>query len=136
MYEISYQLNSPNCIAEAVEDDLIVINLFSGKYYNMQGAAVHAWHALLNGAKPSQLLNANDWTEAEEQAFRHFLQLLVDESLIVAHARTINTELPLTILINDETSSFKVEVFTDMEEMLKLDPIHDADADIGWPHKQ
>ena len=135
MYDVSYRLNSPNCIAEAVEDDLIVINLFSGKYYNMRGAAALAWESLLNGTTPSQLLSVNNWTESQTQAFGQFLQLLVDESLIVEQTKAGSPELPMVILISDDPTPFQVDVFTDMEEMLRLDPIHEADSNIGWPHK-
>jgi hypothetical protein len=135
MYDVSYRLNSPNCIAEAVEDDLIVINLFSGKYYNMRGTAALAWESLINGSTPRQLLSANDWSNSQTQAFDQFLQLLVGENLIVEQTQAVSPESLMVILISDESSPFQVDVFTDMEEMLRLDPIHEADSNIGWPHK-
>ena len=135
MYDKSYQLNSPSCIAEAVEDDLIVINLLSGKYYNLRGAAAQAWRAMMSGVTPQQLLDANNWTEPQTQAFDQFLQLLVTESLMTAHGQINSSALAVTILLADHAATFEVDVFTDMEEMLRLDPIHDADTNIGWPNK-
>lgn len=135
MYDVSYRLNAPTCIAEAVDDDLIVINLVNGKYYNMRGSSALAWEALLEGCTPNQLLRANQWTDAETQAFGAFVQLLVDESLMVEHGPAGESASSVSIVLSEDPAPFQMDVFTDMEEMLRLDPVHEVDANVGWPHK-
>jgi hypothetical protein len=135
MLEKSYKLNSPSCIAEAVDGDLIVINLASGRYYNMHHETVFAWNALTSGISPSDLILGNTWNNAQQLNFQKYVQFLLNEQLIVAlSGQTLGLKAP-EILINEVGESFYVDVFTDMEEMLKLDPIHDANADTGWPNK-
>jgi hypothetical protein len=135
MLEERFQLNAPACIAEAVEDDLIVINLHSGRYYNMRGETVFGWQALIQGVTPGELLSANTWDSGQTERFKGFVQYLIDEQLLVPQeARTCKVTAPY-IELGGGTEPFLVDVFTDMEEMLLLDPIHDASVAAGWPHK-
>lgn len=135
MLDVAYRINAPTCISEAVEDDLILINLTTGLYYNMRHESAKAWQALEQGAKPSDLITANTWNETQCAQFQQYLQYLLDEQLLVICPDSGNqVEVP-RIDLSDTQDPFQVDVFTDMQEMLLLDPIHDASADLGWPHK-
>lgn len=135
MLESSYKINAPDCICEEVESDLIVINLLSGRYYNMRGASVSAWNMIVAGVTPAQLIKANTLTVEQQQAFEEYMTLLIKEELIVAATQESAEMVVLSIMLNNETSPFQVDIFTDMEEMLRLDPIHEADTNLGWPNK-
>ena len=135
MLETSYQLNAPACIAEAVENDLIIINLSSGRYYNMRHETVVVWQALTQGVTPANLLQFNDWDAQLQERFKAHLQFLLDEALLVPHDELMAAADAPRIELAGADNPFHVDVFTDMQEMLLLDPIHDADANVGWPHK-
>jgi hypothetical protein len=133
--ETHYRLNTPWCIAEAIEDDLIIINLATGRYYNMRQQSVSCWGALAQGVTPAELLVANTWDADQTSRFKNFLQYLLDEQLLVQQEVVVKSvEAPRIELIGD-TQTFLVDVFTDMQEMLLLDPIHDASKNAGWPNK-
>ncbi len=135
MLERSYRLNAPACIAEAVEDDLIIINLSSGRYYNIRHETVAVWQALTQGVTPANLLQVNDWDAQLQERFNAHLQFLLDEALLVPHDELLVAVDAPHINLADANNPFHVDVFTDMQEMLLLDPIHDTDANVGWPHK-
>ena len=135
MIDCSYQLNTPSCIAEAVDDDLIVINLATGRYYNMRHEAVACWHALTQGSTPADLLAANDWDDTQQARFNGFVQYLLLEQLLVPSPEPAPDRDERRIVCEAGREPFHIDVFTDMEEMLLLDPIHDASVDTGWPHK-
>jgi hypothetical protein len=135
MLEISYRLNSPSCIAEAVDDDLIVINLATGRYYNMRHETVACWQALIQGITPAALLAGNTWEIMQVTRFKDFVTYLVDEQLLVQQQSLPDNAMAPNIELGMRNDPFMIDVFTDMEEMLLLDPIHDASTDAGWPHK-
>lgn len=135
MLEKRFKFNAPACIAEAVENDLIVINLHSGRYYNMRGETVASWQALTQGVTPAELLGANTWNSGQTERFKGFVQHLLDEQLLVPQEAPTDKVTAPYIELGGGTEPFHVDVFTDMEEMLLLDPIHDASVDSGWPHK-
>lgn len=131
----SYRLNSPACIAEAVENDLIIINLSSGRYYNIRHETVAVWQALTQGVTPVNLLQANEWDVQLQERFKAHIQFLLDDALLVPDNELLAAVDAPRIDLADADNPFHVDVFTDMQEMLLLDPIHDADANVGWPHK-
>ena len=133
--DCSYKLNAPSCIAEAVEDDLIVINLATGRYYNMRHETVACWRALSQGVTPADLLAANDWNSVQQASFTQLVQQLVEEQLLIVSSEPAPAGDAPRIECSSGHEPFHVDVFTDMEEMLLLDPIHDASVDTGWPHK-
>jgi hypothetical protein len=135
MLDIQYCLNSPACIGEVVDDDLIVINLTSGRYYNMRHETVACWQALTQGITPNQLIVANTWTAAQASCFKTQIQYLLDEKLLVPLTEVARASCAPRIEIVDADKPFRIDVFTDMQEMLLLDPIHDASVDAGWPNK-
>jgi len=136
MLDQSYRLNAPNCISEAVEDDLIVINLGTGRYYNMRGSSVLAWHALMDGHAPVALIQANQWDADHLTAFEQFIAQLVSENLIVAAPTSSHENLAPIIAVQSSEDGFRLDIFTDMEEILGLDPIHEADNQgTGWPKR-
>lgn len=137
MHNTHFRLNAPNCISEEIEGDLIVINLSTGRYYNMRGISVKLWQALANGASPSSIIAANNWSMAQQSSMLRFLESLLEEGLLTKNdtpAQHIAPEVLTISILEDDP--FKMDVFTDMEEILGLDPIHEADTkDAGWPTK-
>jgi len=101
----------------------------------MRGASVSAWNMIVAGVTPAQLIKANTLTVEQQQAFEEYMTLLIKEELIVAATQESAEMVVLSIMLNNETSPFQVDIFTDMEEMLRLDPIHEADTNLGWPNK-
>lgn len=137
MLNTHYRLNSPNCISEEIEGDLIVINLSTGRYYNLRGPSVRLWQKLAEGTPPSLIGEANKWGETQLHLMTRFLESLIEEGLIVKNDVQTQYVAPQELLIQTlDDNSFQMDIFTDMEEILGLDPIHEADTtDAGWPTK-
>lgn len=137
MHNSHFRLNAPNCISEEIEGDLIVINLSTGRYYNMRGISVKLWQALVNGASPSSIITANNWSVIQQSSMLRFLESLMEEGLLVKNdtpAQHVAQEVLFISILEDDL--FQMDVFSDMEEILGLDPIHEADIkDAGWPNK-
>jgi hypothetical protein len=137
MHNSHFRLNAPNCISEEIEGDLIVINLSTGRYYNMRGISVKLWQALVNGASPSSIITANNWSVIQQSSMLRFLESLMEEGLLVKNdtpAQHVAQEVLFISTLEDDL--FQMDVFSDMEEILGLDPIHEADIkDVGWPNK-
>ena len=131
-----YVLNGPPVVAELIEGEVIAINLESGTYYSLLGASAKVWSLLLEGHSIGEILQGftsvgSDVDPAE--AIKGFVASLLAEGLILsrqgdepAPSRRIDTEPWLS-----EELSF--EHFSDMKEVLQLDPIHEADEEAGWP---
>ena len=119
-----------------MEDELVVINLESGCYYSLDPMATLLWTQLQKGCTADQMFKkfSADSPEKTLEEINTFITFLIDEELIAE--TTESADLALCDLESYDLA-FKtpcVQKFTDMQEMLLLDPIHEV-SDKGWPHE-
>lgn len=138
--------NYPGVVSETIEGETIVIHLKTGTYYSLERTAVDIWQVIEVGITLGELLTGmRQWydqnTEEEEMetSTRHFIKNLIQEELIVVDPNfqkdSENQSSRLQAAI--ETSVFTIptfEKYTDMQDLLLLDPIHEVDIS-GWPER-
>jgi hypothetical protein len=124
-----FRVNSPAVVFDASADDIVIINLVSGRYFRLDAASSLAWNALVasgsRGAFVSSATNESDVLASIDD----MIARLVAEELIVeapADAAAADPE-PWTF------AGFTLETFSDLEDILGLDPIHEVDPNKGWP---
>jgi len=130
-----YRVNTPSVICETIDGEAVIIDLQSGTYYSLRDSAALVWDALLSGATVSDVLArvaATDATLAD--AVHAFVQELVDEKLLVECPPPADAAPPTTLdALGSAIDPPILERFTDMQELILLDPVHDVDAEEGWP---
>jgi Coenzyme PQQ synthesis protein D (PqqD) len=137
---VLFGINRPQVICQTIEGEVVVINLKSGTYYSLTGAAAAIWDALEHGAAASQITNtlAAHFTDCDaglESVVTGFLNELRGESLIVPAENAgpvANGTLQGVPVKREKFVRPAMKKFTDMQELLLLDPIHEVDA-TGWP---
>ena len=131
-----YELNSPPMIAEVVEGEVIAIDLDRGSYYSLVGPAAEVWSALIAGRSGEEILAAADMAHDQVPAakLQGFVESLLSEQLIrrAAPQSTGAAATPLAAIAWSE-DGLRFERFTDMQDLLILDPIHEVDDEAGWP---
>lgn len=138
---LCYRVNEPDVTAEIFEDEVIAINLANGRYHSLRGAAAWLWQALAAGVGSrdviAQLLKANALPpDAADQAAAVIEQLTAEELIVPAPEQRAEHPAggpsglaPLLVFLPP-----LIETFTDMENLLAIDPIHEVDVEGGWPH--
>jgi hypothetical protein len=128
-----FQLNSPDVIQETIEGEVIVVHLVSGSYYSLLGSGVALWNGLLAGMD-AQELAATFTPPADPDAISAFVAELEQEQLLVPAAgppsATDSTLLPAAS--GTAFSTPMLQKFSDMQELLLVDPIHEVKPQ-GWP---
>jgi len=125
--------------AEAFDDDLIILNLDTGQYFNLSDGAALMWHGLTAGASLETLLSGlKDDPPASAEA-NACLGALVDQGLLRKTATLGLSTHPMAEQIAQRHAqtplSFSFDAFDDLADMLLADPIHDVDKEAGWPHR-
>jgi Coenzyme PQQ synthesis protein D (PqqD) len=134
--EARYVLNNPPVVAELIEGEIIALNLENGTYYSLRGPSADVWGLLLDGYSVGEI--AAGFAAASSNGLAgepvgRFVASLVSEGLIVAGApdRPVpSREIAARPWPSDGLS---FERFADMEESLRIDPIHEIDDAVGWP---
>jgi hypothetical protein len=122
-----FRLNSPAVVFDASADDTVIINLVSGRYFRLNAASSLAWNALLaSGSRDAFVASAGNAPELAASV-DSMIEALTAENLIVPAGETTAEATSWAF------AGFSLESFSDLEDILGLDPIHEADPDKGWP---
>ena len=139
-----YSIKSFQLSHQTFEDETVIVDLESGSYYSLNKTGTEIW-SLLDGDGTTSMEIVEEISrryEGEPQdmkaAVTHFLSELQQASL--ARAAESDDAAPQREWDQDAPAGAKppfevpcLETFTDMQELLLLDPIHEADA-TGWPN--
>jgi hypothetical protein len=137
-----FNINRPDVVHETIDGETVIVNLENGIYYSLRKSGVDVWNLIETGANFEELisliLDRYDGSPEEiRNAINELLVVLQREGLVQVSTtkRTISqAPQPLT---GGEKVKFEapiLEKYSDMQELLLLDPIHEVDED-GWPHK-
>jgi len=134
---VTHLLNSANVVCDTIDGEVLAIRSDNGAYYSMRGPSATAWVAVVSGASLDDAARAvADHHGADTDTVRSDLESFADrlaaELLVVtAPSREVEIQLPAdTHGQRWETPAF--EKYTDMEDLLLFDPIHEVDVS-GWP---
>lgn len=142
---IQYKINSPNVIHEMIDGEVVIVNLDKGHYYSLRNSGAEIWIGIVAGMSSSEIVNnlsqQYDGEHKEiEEAVNNLSAELESDELIISHpaGEVVEVKLKEDKLISKETKLKKfvipvLEKYTDMEELLLLDPIHEVD-ETGWPN--
>ena len=131
-----YQPNSPHIAYQTLDGEVVIVNLANGKYYSLRGSAAFLWGLLEQGCCEDSIRQRfRGSAEEVVQVLQRFFTELEEEEILLSIESADGISLPSS----DQTGPQIVlerpvlEKFTDMQELLLLDPIHEV-TDAGWPH--
>jgi len=108
-------------VGEVFDGEAIIIDTVTGAYYSLPDGAAQIWSALAAGAASYDEIGAA--SAADSDLLLAVLGELVEEGLVVSES---------AVLLRVDGAQRYLSKYSDMEELLLLDPIHDV-APIGWP---
>ncbi|MCL1467398.1 PqqD family protein [Argonema galeatum] len=141
-----FRINSPKVVHEIIDGEVVIVNLDKGDYYSLVKAGADIWEGLTRGISKADMLEDmvqryDTSRENIENAINDLIEKLQLEELIIIEqteeSKSSNTtNKPIETKANTEKLSFEtpnLQKYTDMEELLALDPIHEVD-EMGWPN--
>lgn len=136
-----YRLNEPDVSAEVFDEEVLAINLKTGHYHSLRESGVFLWQTLMQGFSVQETASRlaarfPDITAQASAETASFAQQLVEAGLVVAAPDATS---PLDVApaepVGKPYVSPLIESYTDMQELLLIDPIHEVDVYTGWPQK-
>jgi len=139
-----YKVNTPKVTHETIDNEAVILNLDTGSYYSISQSGATIWGLLDRGVPVAEIVKTvartydGDFGEIEN-AVHSLVEKLAEEGLIVPANGTEMTALtePEIVTRAAERPPFEfpdLHKYTDMEDLLLIDPIHDVD-EAGWPNK-
>jgi hypothetical protein len=142
---LRFRINVPKVIHETIEGETVLVNLDSGNYYSLDGVGADVWGLIERGVNGGGIV---EWLAGQyrgerveiEKALYELINDMQQEELIVLDERG-GSENIMDQGGDDKGSSHEqlkdfipplLHKYTDMQDLLLLDPIHEVD-ETGWP---
>jgi len=137
-----FTIKRPDVIHETIDGETVIVNLENGVYYSLRTSGVDVWNLIETGANLEELTNLmidryDGSPEVVRKSISELLIALQQEGLVeVSSTKRTVSQAPQT-LMEGKKQKYELpllEKYSDMQELLLLDPIHEVDEE-GWPHK-
>ena len=136
-----FRINAPDVINEVIDGEAIILHLGTGRYYSARGCGAQLWSWLSTSVPVSVAVELLERTydadrSAIERAVDEFIAQLEEGGLLV-EASGPAAEASDIAIGNGTKLPFEppaVECYTDLQDLLLLDPVHEVSAEKGWPH--
>jgi len=133
---LRYKISGPQITWEEFDNEYVVLDLDSGRYFNFSGGAALVWRGILAGCSPDSLSSELAKDSQASIAFQNFFTTLLANNLLISDDQPVKDAENLPAQIAASGTDFNFESFDDLAALLVADPIHDVEMEAGWPHRQ
>ena len=138
-----FHVAAEDIIHEIIDREVIIVNTLIGHYFSLNETGASIWESLVEGHSLEEITKQfeekyDSESQVIEASIVGFIEKLLEESLIVVTPS--NEQDPSDSFASCESVSNKtayvipvLEKYSDLEELLLLDPVHEVD-EMGWPN--
>ena len=133
-----FRFNDSRVYADYADGQYIVLNHVNGEYYSFDKASSAVLRALVSGCSAESVTDALESLYGKEcgvsAKIGDFVEKLrASEIVIQDEAESGNAEEYLRDITEQSMPDIDFDVFTDVADLLMMDPIHEVDEEAGWP---
>lgn len=140
-----FRINEPKVIQETIEGESVIVNLASGNYFSVDKVGAEIWENIEKGKSVGEIVDHlfcqyNADPDNIENAVKQLIDELIREELVVPDSSAMGENVrSFDVKAAAEQSQKKgfeapvLKKYTDMQDLLLLDPIHEVD-ETGWPN--
>ena len=137
-----YCIEAAEVVSDIIDGEAIMLHRIYGDYFSTDGVGGLIWQWIGEGRSRSQILNVLNArfsaSPAEiAPAVDSFLADLVAHKLVreIVEGDELATETLIEPQTNPEAEFVRpvLHVYSDIRNMVLLDPIHDVEENTGWP---
>jgi hypothetical protein len=126
-------------VHETIDGETILIHMGTGTYYSIEGAGSDIWNLASAGHAKQRIVDQiADRYGADTDLVTHCVETLtaelIDEELLLSAPNGVEDAIELPAVAGVPFSEPVLAKYTDMQEFMLVDPLHDVDLAAGWPH--
>jgi hypothetical protein len=131
-------------VHETIDGEVIIIQLDRANYYSLAGAGAEIWRLICAGLPPATIAGRLEAAYQSDNGriaadLEELLARLREEGLVqdapgqpAAASPGSSSDQDISVAADGQYAAPKFEKYTDMQDFLLVDPIHDV-APEGWP---
>jgi hypothetical protein len=135
---VAYIANNDSVVCEKFDDEAVLINFETGTYFSLRGTAPEIWTLIQSANTPGRIAER---LRAEGPGARKAIETMLEQ--LVAQSCVLICDIDESGLgdISEPLAGAKpfilpvVQAFHDLQELIVVDPVHEADANDGWPNR-
>jgi hypothetical protein len=130
-----YRVDPKRFAIDALEGEILIMDLLEGRLYLLESAAAFAWGLLVNG-EPSEGIESGlerRYGGDAKEEFARFLERLLERDLLTESPEDTNSNTTLDRAWPANLGTFLISEYDDISSIITMDPIHDVDPGRGWP---
>ena len=134
-----FRVNEPSVVFEAFDQEIVAVNLDAGNYYSISRTGPRIWMDIVSGFSLEEIVDRIQHRHTGECAtirseVMDFIDQLAAEQLVVEGSGRLACVDDTMELVANKTAfeAPVIENYSDMQDLLMLDPIYDVDP-AGWP---
>jgi len=132
----AYTLNNDKMFVDITDGVAIVINSETGIYYGMNGLGTNVFENISKGVSVEKisdtLKNISGAPQDVEARLSTFINALKDKEIVLDGAESAEKASIDEVVAKADAFSLEVNEYSDAQEMLLADPIHEVKEDTGW----
>jgi Coenzyme PQQ synthesis protein D (PqqD) len=134
----TFVMQSQDMVLESFSDETVAVNLGTGRYFSIDLVGTEIIDLVRTGSEFGTIVSCLVTRYGADEAFvddavLEFVGRLLDEGLVrPAPDGGVSSAIPEAAPAAPEFTRPTLTVYSDMEDLLLLDPIHDVD-ETGWP---
>ena len=137
-----FAVNNSAVVSEIIDGEAIMMHQTSGDYFSAAGVGALIWSWIGEGRSRAQMLDLLEASFAQDPkeiatAVDSFLSDLLTHRLVREVGEATDTAPAAVarspIEAGEEFVPPVLNVYTDMRDVLMLDPIHEVEEEAGWP---
>ena len=121
--------------AEEFEGETVLLDVVRGLYYSLGGAATELWRAFGEPRGTAEVVDAlcRQLAGADRVVLQDAVERMRDNQLLVPSLESSGVDLADFTVTTRAFVLPTVEVFSDLADLISIDPVHEVDAVTGWP---
>ena len=127
-----HKINAPDVVAEDFDGQVVILNRANGHYFSLEGCAGDIWTLISAGYSPDTILSS---IKAVEPAIHEdsvaFMRKLIRLEIVKPDDAAAEASDPISTSWPNIPP--RLEIYSDLAELIYADPIHDVDEEAGWP---
>lgn len=131
-----FVMRSPNVVADAIDNEVVAVNLETGTYFSLFQQSAWLWSALTTGQSVQTVVESvQDLGPYSKEMVYSFVMELLKYELIEPLSADSPLSQPTEMLPPIPPAPFApltINAHMELQDILLLDPVHDSD-ETGWP---
>ena len=130
-----YKLNEEKMFYDFAHGQAVVINYLTGMYYGMNLLSSAILDRIVAGKDVKEIITAVKALpqcppDIEERVY-NFVKELQETEIIVSGPSVSGGAEPLDSAVAEDGFDLRLDMFAEMSDLLRADPVHDVDMDEG-----